>query len=148
MPTVLALLTLAACGGKQAEPEAAATPAAAINANIPQDAKSQSFAKALVGLNITNFKPSDAMGGAVLTYNSLSFRPDGSWHAAGAVAIGEDSMECNEQGSWSMEPAEQASTATMTWSLESTDCAGRKSGTEQRVQMSILNNGQYKVLFR
>ncbi len=148
MPTVLALLTLAACGGKQAEPEVAAEPVAAINANIPQDANSQSFAKALLGLNITNFRPSDAMGGAVLTYSSLSFRPDGSWHAAGQVAIGEDSMECNEQGSWSMEPADQATTATMTWSVETTDCAGRKAGTEQRVQMSILANGQYKVLFR
>ena len=148
MPTTLALLTLIACGGKQAEPEVASAPAPAIESNIPNDAKSQAFAKALLGLNLANFKPTDAMGGAVLTYGSMSFRPDGTWHAAGSVAIGEDSMECNEQGSWTMEPAEQATTATMTWSVETTDCAGRKSGTDQRVQMSILNNGQYKIMFR
>jgi len=148
MTNALALLTLAACGGKQAEPEVAAEPAPAIASNIPQDAKSQAFAKALMGLDLSSFKPSDALGGAVLTYSSMSFRPDGTWHAAGSVAIGEDSMECNEQGAWTMEPAEQASTATMMWSLETTDCAGRKSGNEQRVQMSILKNGQYKVLFR
>jgi hypothetical protein len=144
----IALLALTACGNKEAPPEAGGEPTAAIKSNIPGDDMSQAYAEKLMDLTLRNFKPSDALGGAVLTYTSMTFRPDGSWYAAGSVAIGEDAMECEEQGTWLMEAASSQTTATMTWGIETTDCAGRKVGEEQRVQMSILDNGQYKVLFR
>ena len=144
----IALLALTACGNKEAPPEAGGEPTAAIPSTIPTDAMSQAYAEKLMDLTLSNFKPSDALGGAVLTYNTMTFRPDGSWHAAGSVAIGEDAMECEEQGTWLMDAASSQTTATLTWGIETTDCAGRKVGEEQRVQMTILDNGQYKVLFR
>jgi hypothetical protein len=148
MKIVLLLLPLAACGGKQAEPEAAAAPVSALSADIPTDNKSQNFANRLLDLEIRNFRPTDAGSGASLSYTSMSFSGDGTWRADGLVSIGEDSIDCVEGGDWTMEPAQTRTSASMVWNLGQTDCAGRRAGGEIRVQLTILENGRYQVRFR
>ena len=81
----IALLALTACGNKEAPVEAAGEPIAAIPSNIPEDAMSQAYAEKLLDLTLRNFKPSDALGGAVLT--ETVFR----WPGMGTYIV--DSLE-------------------------------------------------------
>jgi hypothetical protein len=57
-------------------------------------------------------------------------------------------MECVETGDWTMDPAEDEDTASMTWTINKTNCAGREVGTVQRVRMTLLKDGSFKVEFR
>ena len=94
----------------------------------------------------TNFKAVEGSD-VELVYSSVTFSPDGRWQANGAVEIADETMECTEVGTWTMDPADSETTASMTWVIEKTTCAGREAG-EQRVSLSLLGNGSYKVDFR
>ena len=145
--TLLFALTLA-CGEKEetstAAVEEAATPSSSV---VPDDKNSQAFAKKLYDLDIKRFRPVEG-DGIKLEYDSFVFKPDGSWVATGAVSVADESMECKEVGSWTMDPAETKDTATMTWTMDNTNCAGRSVPHEQRVEVTILDTGQFKVKFR
>ncbi len=142
----LSLLLAVACGDKQAPVEAAAEPAAS-GPEIPGDANSKKFADKLLSLTITNWSPEDS-GDVEFKYSSLQFNASNGWNAAAYVAIMDERVDCKELGSWSMDPAESATTANMTWTIEKTTCPGRDAGRELRLQMSILNDGSFKVKMR
>lgn len=146
---LIAPLLLAACGDK--EPTSTAAPAEAAEAaptNVPGDKASQDFAAKLFSANLGNFRPVDAASGATLVYDSFTFKPDGTWAANGKVTAADEAMECMEHGTWTLDAAEDANTAPMTWTLAKTNCAGREPGTEARVRLTLLKDGQYKVDFR
>lgn len=142
------IATLTACGEKEETSTAAAEEAATESSSaVPADKASQQFAKKLFDLNIKGFRPVEG-DGIKLEYSSMEFKPDGSWFATGAVSVADETMECKERGAWTMDPAVDANNADMSWTVEQTNCAGREAGTEQRLQMSILDSGQFKVKFR
>ncbi len=148
MNSRLILLTAFALGcGNKGETTTAPTAAVSESSDsIPDDKVSQEFGERLMEANLSKFKPVEG-DDVELAYSSFTFSPDGTWTANGAVEIMDESMECVEQGTWTMDPAESESTATMTWVLSKTNCAGRES-SEQRVRLTLEKNGEYQVDFR
>ncbi|MCB9793302.1 MAG: hypothetical protein H6741_11305 [Alphaproteobacteria bacterium] len=150
--TTLALVLLAACGSKEtsntAAPAEAASDAPAVSSDVvPADKASQAFAEKLFALTITDFRPIDSSG-ADFIYKTFQLKPDGQWNASGVVEIAGETMECRETGPWTMDPAESNETANVTWTIDETNCAGRESGTEHRIQLTIRKGGEYEVSFR
>jgi hypothetical protein len=131
-------------GGDVATESSATTAAATtVEANVPSDNNSKKFAKALVGLNITKFRPiSDG-----LVYDTLKFSPDNTWQAEAAIEIMDEKMECVEKGTWTMDPAESSNVASMTWKIESTDCPARTAPEQIRLKVTIQGSG-IQVAFR
>ena len=131
LPLVLAF-ALVACGEK--EPTTTAAPAEAASTKsdkVPSDPSSEKFGEKLFKLEITSFRPIDG-GGASLIYDRLTFAPDGTWTATGSVTAADEKMECVETGDWTMDPAEDEDTASMTWTINKTNCAGREPQGQPR----------------
>ena len=147
----LALVSPAAIAGKKkkkgSDGAAADSAPAASALNVPDDGNSKKFAETLLGTTITGFRPSDS-GGGKFEYNTLSFAADNTWKADGYVEIMDERMECTESGTWEMEPAESAKTATVAWTVTKTDCPSRESGTSLRVVMTLGKNGVEDLKFR
>jgi len=136
MTRVSLILCLAAIGCGKKDTATAAPVQAEVKPETPADANSEKFAAALIGLNITGFRPMDA-GAGKFVYETLSFEADNSWRADGYIEIAGETMECAESGSWAMEPAESASIAVMTWTVGSTDCINMTEGDRRyRVTLS------------
>jgi len=144
------VLSLVACGEK-APPEnagsASTSSAPSKVAGAPGDADSQSFARALVALNIKDFSASGASG-ATFKYTILRFNADGTFSADGYVQIDDESMDCKESGPWSMDAAESATVASVTWKVETTNCAGRDAGAETRAKIDLSDSENPKFSFR
>jgi hypothetical protein len=143
---IILLLTSCAKGGETTSSGQETQPSRQIGANLPSDSNSLDFIDGFVSLDIQDFRPGSSSG-AILTYANLTFRPDESWHANGSIRIGEDQMECSESGSWSMTPAESSTVATVTWTVDTGSCS-RSAGVEVRAQISLLDDGEYRVQFR
>jgi hypothetical protein len=145
--TVLALCALS-CAKKEAPQAAAAegkSEEAAITAEIPATAEARSFAKTLIGTQVSNWHPT---GGSAFAYETLTFKPDGTWSAAASVSAGGEDIDCQESGTWKISEATSTDTATMEWGVVKTTCVSRDAGTSQRVVMTILEGGEYKIGFR
>jgi hypothetical protein len=149
MTNVILWTMLAACGDK--EPTSTAAPAEAAKpkpmASVPADATSQAFAQKLEAMDIQDFHPSSSSGGTI-TYTHLKFRDEGVWAATGFVEAQDEKIDCSETGTWTMEPATSDTTATMTWKTSTSDCAGREPGMEQRVLVTIKDDGKIDADFR
>jgi hypothetical protein len=138
-------LALVACGEKEAPVAAPVAAAADAQSAVPDDADSRKFARALIELSVTDFRPSDASG-ADFVYSTLDFQDGNRWSAQGYVDAGEERMECTESGAWTMDPATSATSASMTWTLEKTNCPSREAGSEARVEVNLENG--FNVAFR
>lgn len=148
MTHAILLTMLAGCGDK--EPSKTAAPAQAkapVVSVVPTDEHSQQFAEKLSALDIQDFHPTSSGGGKIV-YSHLKFRDEGVWAATGYVEAQDERIDCSETGSWKMEPATSATTATMTWKTDTTDCAGREAGAEQRVLVTIKDDGKIDADFR
>lgn len=144
------LFALVACGEKAPPSNAGSAPTESAPAKVagaPGDAASQSFARTLVGLNITNFSPSGASG-ATFKYNTLSFKADGTFSASGYVEIDDERMDCTETGPWTMDAAESATVAPVSWTIEKTNCAGRDAGAEVRALVDLSNPSDPRFSYR
>ena len=145
------LLSLAACGKKEAPAsagDAVADAAPAQQADVPDDAKSRAFSERLLKLNVKEFAPSDG-GGAKFMYDSLSFKPDNTWHAEGYVEADDERMDCKEDGTWTMEPAETETTAVVVWVVKKTTCISRETGDQTRALLTLSSTGEIdKIAFR
>jgi hypothetical protein len=115
--------------------------------NVPDDDNSKAFAEKLQGMDIQDFKPSSSEGGEIV-YTHLKFRDEGVWAATGYVEAQDEKIDCSETGTWTMEPATSASTATMVWKTTTTDCAGREPGAEQRVLVTLKDDGKIDADYR
>lgn len=149
--TLPLVLFLVACGEK-APPENAgsaptSTPSTGKVAGAPGDSTSQSFARALVALTVKDFSASGASG-ATFKYTTLRFNADGTFSADGYVQIDDESMDCKESGPWSMDAAESATVAAVTWKVETTSCAGRDPGAETRAKIDLSDSDNPKFSFR
>jgi len=129
-----------------AAPEGIEAPAAAVP-TTPDDATSKKFGAKLMDAALSNFSPADT-GGAKFKYDKMVFQPDNTWKADGWVEFDEEKMECVESGKWSMEPAESDKVATVSWTVEKTDCAGRDAGAEVRAQLTLSKDGRIDAKFR
>lgn len=138
-------LFLTACGEKEAPVAVAAAPEAGAASSVPDDGASRKFASRLIDSEISNFRPSDAVG-ADFMYSSLDFQEGNRWVAQGFVDAGDERMECTESGTWSMDPAESATVAAMTWLLTATNCPSREVGAEARVKVNLESG--FSVAFR
>lgn len=138
---------LFACGEKTPPVAGGAAKGLAAGADVPDDANSKAFARALVAKDTSNFKPTDAQG-AKFVYTQLSFRGDNTWVANGYVEAMDERMECAESGTWTMSTADTPTLATMNWQLVKTNCAGREAGEDTRVQVTLGNSGISQALFR
>ncbi len=125
----------------------AGSESSASNLDIPSDGTSKKFADLLLKTTIANFLPTDG-DGAKFVYSTLNFLGDNTWKAEGYVEIMDERMECTESGTWTMDAAESDRTATLSWSLAKTDCAGRESGKEARAVLTINKDGSVDAAFR
>ena len=143
----LAFLPLA-CGPKtppEAAPAASSQPETTMD--VPIDAESRKFANSLTDLSIENWMPEDT-GMADFRYSMFSFSKDNTWGGAATLTIIDESVNCEESGTWSMESAESASTATITWVVQETDCPGREKGKSLRAKATIDDKGKISLLIR
>lgn len=148
--TLPLLVLLAACGEKAPPANAGSASSESAPANVsgaPSDGASQSFARALVGLDIKDFSASGAAG-ATFVYRSFRFNPDGTFAADGFVKIEDESMDCRESGTWAMDPADSATVASVSWKVADTNCAGRESGAETRAKIDLSNPADPQFSYR
>lgn len=145
------LFVLGACGEKAPPANAGSAPAASSGPTsvsvAPADGNSQAFASALVGATIKNFSPSGGAG-AKFMYNTLQFKADGSFSAAGFVEMDDEKMDCTETGTWGMDPADSKTSATINWKVEQTNCAGRDAGEQSRAQVDLSDPADPRFLYR
>ncbi len=132
---------------KGSDAPAAATPKAAAVPTTPDDAASKKFGVKLISSSLLAFRPNDT-GGATFQYDKMTFAADNTWSAAGWVEFDDEKMECTETGTWAMEPAESDKVATVSWTVASTDCAGREAGSEVRAQLTLSKDGTIDARFR
>lgn len=151
LSVLVSLLGLAACGDKAPPASAGSAPVADAApskvSSAPADGDSQAFARRLVATQIANFSPSDTSGAKFL-YNTLAFRGDGTFAAAGYVEMEDEKMECAESGPWTMEPATSSSVATVSWTVEKTNCAGRDAGQVMRAEVKLQEGADPVFSFR
>lgn len=143
------LLALTGCGDKKPAASTSAASESLITAetNIPKDENSRAFAERLLKHDAQNFKPTDNNTGASFIYNTVSFKPNNNFQAdATMVAQGEE-IKCVERGTWEMEAADSASTATMMWRVNYTNCPGRPAENVLRLKVTI-EKGAYEIAFR
>jgi len=155
--TTLAALSLLVAGpalaGKKKkkdkgdEATAAAAPAGPSVPTTPDDGNSKKFGAKLMSASLNNFSPADT-GGAKFKYDTMTFAADNTWKAAAWVEFDEEKMECTESGKWTMEPAESDKVATVAWTVDKTDCAGRDAGAEVRAQLTLSKDGSIDAKFR
>jgi len=143
---------LVACGEKAAPPASSATASAPAKAStgsvsIPGDSKSKAFAENLLNTTLSEFQPTDTSG-AKLVYKQMRFANDNTWKASAYVQVEDMQMDCSESGTWTMGAADSASTATVSWKLDNTDCAGRDAGSESRALMTLSNGSLKDLKFR
>lgn len=146
---LLAVLCLVACGKKDAPASSGgenAKAASAASADVPKDQNSQDFATWLINHPVHSFKPVDN-GGASFVYVTMSFRADNSWVTTARMGDGEDTIECKEEGTWTMEPAESAAVAMMTWHMTRSTCPGRPPETIMRTKVAA-DGTDYRIYFR
>jgi len=144
IPSLFVIAALCtACGGKKAPAAAgAAAPAAnALTADVPSEAKG--FATKLLETTVSGFNPT---GSSEFTYSDMRFAGDGSWTAQGSLKLGGESIDCVEEGTWTIDGM-SGDDAMMIWNLTKTNCPSRESGTEQRVNVSLAG-GDVKISFR
>ncbi len=140
----------ALAGKKKKGIEAPAAPAAAPSAaapTTPDDGNSKKFGAKLMTSTLRNFSPADT-GGAKFQYETMSFAADNTWKAAAWVEFDDEKMECTESGKWTMEPASSDKVATVQWTVDKTDCAGRDSGAEVRAELTLSKDGNIDAKFR
>ena len=101
--------------------------------NIPKDATSKAFAARLLETTGRGFSP-NTMG---LTYSQLTFSADNTWSAKAEVSVMDESMDCVEKGTWSMDPASEENKANMSWTITSTDCPSRVAPIEMRLELVL-----------
>ena len=133
---------------KKKDKKADDAPAAAeeVAPDVPGDANSKKYAQKLLETQITDFRPSDGAG-AKFESTRMGFAADNTGSAEGSVEIADERMECKEGGGWAMEPASSASEATVSWTVDKTDCPGRESGTEVRALLKLTKSG-VEAIFR
>ncbi len=146
----LTMFSLAACAPKPSVPAAsgaAEAPAESIaGANIPAGEASKAFAQKLVKFEAKDFRPTDAPG-ARFTYRTIDFRGDNTWVAIAQMEAAGETLDCKEAGTWAMDSTDDEHTATMSWKLDKTSCAGRPSENTLRVKVNI-EKGEYRIVFR
>lgn len=145
VPFIL-LPLLVACGPKKA-PEPVVSAAPEVKTEVPDDATSRKFSSRLLALDITDWNPEDT-GSAEFKYGKFSFNKDNTWNGAATLTVIDESVNCSEKGTWSMDPADSETTATVTWTIDSTDCPGREKGKALRVQMTIGDDGKITLFVR
>lgn len=144
---LLALVAIVGCGKKN-EPASGGEAAASsgVKANVPGDANSQAFAKAILSTPVRSFRPVSA-GEVEFTYVTMTFKEDNSWLALAKMGAGDETVDCKEAGTWIMEPAESATTAMMEWKVANTDCPGRPANNIMRTKV-VVKDGKYEIYFR
>lgn len=145
---ITALLALGGCG-KKTPPAAAAGGSGGDllgNVAIPDDKLSRAFAEKLLTHPVTNFTPADNTG-LKFAYKTLTFKNDNSWVADAYIGDGQESVGCEERGSWKMDAAEDEHNAIMQWTLNKSTCPGRPQENILRVKVTIAQ-GEYDIKIR
>ena len=139
------LLLLSACPKKATtDAPAASAGEAQVATKVPGDANSKKFAARLIDLAITDWSPEDT-GQVDFIYTDFSYNSNNTWLAHGRVTIIDESVDCQESGRWTMDPAENEWTAFVVWTLEKTTCPGRESNREMRMKVTISKDGGFEV---
>ena len=112
----------------------------------PADEASQSFAAKMMKFQVSNWKPSDTYG-ASFVYKTVTFRPDNSWQTQAEMSADGESFECQELGTFEIDPAQDEHTAMVTWHVNKTTCAGRPDQGTMRTKINI-DKGEYTIMFR
>ena len=103
---------------------------------MSQGQQEQGIVKALLKTGLSGFTP-DAEG---LTYKTMTFKADNTFQVDAALTAMDEEIECTESGKWTMDAAESKTTASMNWSITSSDCPTRSTPIELRVKVLIDKN--------
>ena len=118
-----------------------------VNTDLPKDGASKNFATQLMATPLTDFEPPDNDGTTFL-YDTLTFNVGNRWEAAAWLDVPGDRFDCVESGSWTMDAAESDTVAPVNWTVEETNCPGRKVGAATRAKLTIQADGDVGVEFR
>ncbi|MCO4746289.1 MAG: hypothetical protein KC912_15940 [Proteobacteria bacterium] len=150
---LLFALSVTGCGKKSAPTASADAPApapasATISVSMPGGGNAKAFAKNLIDLDITNWKPTGSGSSVQFIYKTLDFKSDGTWAADASVEANFEEIPCAESGTWAIADAESAQIGTITWTLAKTNCAMREAGEESRGQVTMGKGTGFAVAFR
>ena len=126
----LALTALMACPKPSAPEAAPMDKGPEITVAMPDSDAARAFARKMLKADIQNWSPTDDRA---FQWESVTFKPDGTFVAKAAIRAGGESVPCDEIGTWSVDKAVDKTHATMDWTVTKTDCATRSSGDKLRV---------------
>jgi hypothetical protein len=145
-------LTGTALAGKKNKKKKGQEPAAEqappkVKTELPKDGTSKSFAEKLMATPLTDFEPPDN-DGTLFLYDTLTFKAGNVWEAAAWLDVPGDRFDCVESGSWTLDAAESELVAPVNWTVDETNCPGRKAGAATRAKLTIQPDGDVSVEFR
>ena len=155
--TIALSLTLASLGAcKKEAPEAAASSnasasrsaSAAVTAEMPDSKEARNFANKLVETTVTNWEPTSSGSDTKFEYLSMTFQPDGTWGADAELEASFEKIPCKESGKWSIIEMSGSNSATMSWTIDSTNCPMREANQELRIQMELPKANDWQISFR
>lgn len=150
--TLFTLLFTPGCGKKTAPEPAASAPEEAapeaIAVEMPAGTDAKTFAKKLIDLEITNFKPNAGGSSVKFIYSTMDFKPDGTWSADASLEASFEEIPCQESGTWAVAEAQGPTVATITWTTDKTSCPMREAGDETRGQVTLGKGTGFSVAFR
>jgi len=127
------LLAVSSCK-KEVEPETSGAPA-------PKSVKDK-FVGALAQIEFINYDVPIGGGGS-LTYTTLHFAEDGTWIGDASLELADEPFDCEESGVWEIvdNGPIDAVTARMMMKMEETDCPGRSSPQQKKIEIRL--HGQH-----
>lgn len=141
-----AVLALAGCGDKKKDPKAAGESKPEVIQTIPKDDASQSFGRFLLNHPITELVVNESPS-TKLVYTQMTFEKDNSWAAKAQLRTLNESVDCVEGGTWSMDPADGPKKATLSVNVARTNCASRDPGVKMRLGVTV-SEGKYDIQMR
>jgi len=108
---------------------------------LPDDKDTRKFADQLVRNPVKDVAPADNV-----RWESLKFGPKNHWEATTVLSLGDEKVDCVEQGRWTAEKAESADKGTVVLQTKKNNCPGRSDSTEYRLVLTLDPNG-WQIVF-
>lgn len=147
---LLMALVLTGCGDKKpaaSNGSAGETSAVTENTKVPDDDASRAFANKLLTNDVIDFKPTDNNSDAAFIYKTVHFKANNTWDAVAKMYAQGEEIDCAERGTWEMDKADSNTEASMTLTVNYTNCPGRPDTNIMRLKFTF-DNGGWRIGFR
>ncbi len=128
----LFLAGLTACDEKKKEPET----------SVEQRSTSDEFADKLVETEFVKYALGIG-GGGRLVYETLEFKPNGTWVGDAELLLAEDPFKCTESGTWQLEEdgSGDGNVGRVYLVMNQTDCPGREADDKWKIEIRLEGKG-------